>query len=52
MYDYNRYGDRLKFITDESKINICEECYVPISAEEDYDMAILKRRFTSALIIL
>lgn len=40
MYDYNRYGDRSKFIEDESEIKIYEECYIPISGEEDYDMAI------------
>ncbi|MBR4083548.1 MAG: hypothetical protein IKK33_04600 [Lachnospiraceae bacterium] len=39
MYDYKRY-DRSKFITDESEIKIYDECYVPISDENDYDMAI------------
>ena len=40
MYDYNRYGDRSKFIEEESEIKIWDECYITISCEEDYDMAI------------
>lgn len=40
MYDYNRYGDRLKFVSDEREIKIYDECYIPISSEDDYDMAV------------
>lgn len=39
MYEYNRY-DRSKFIANEREIKICDECYIPISGENDYDIAI------------
>ena len=40
MYEYNRYGDRSKFVTEERQIEIFDECYIPISGETDYDMAV------------
>ena len=40
MYQYNRYGDRTKLITDVSQIKIYDDCYIPISGEDDYDIAI------------
>ena len=39
MYFYNRY-EREKFIEDASQIEVVDECYICISGEDDYDMAI------------
>ena len=47
MYSYNRYGDRTKFVTDESEIEIYEERYVLVSDVDKYDISIVLEKGAS-----
>ena len=49
MYDYNRYEDRSRFVTDESEIKIYGDCYVPILNEGGYEIGIFLRKGASEI---